>query len=809
MYFIVGILISIFIFGVILMNLVKIVLKQQEEPYKKLLNIALYFIAIITLLNIVLATISFFKTKDKVSMVGDRGMKGTKGIKGSLGYCNTKCGQKVCYIKVTEHLNKYFNNYLNKRDGDGDYKEGIRNEEFKDIINKICSSDKYMTTITQKHPKKPPEDKLIKYLEKTIEKWVDILINYNTDAEPEIGIEYLKSKHLKFDDIKVSNGDMKNNPLSEIGKYDIYNWYKPDTETTRLKNIIKPRTLQMPKPDEPKLFIMKTNNYTKVYDTKMKKDIWDTRFCNYNQMGDDASNPNNIKRCIHINPDNKLKEHAGTWRLVQYKKPSPLTLYNVDIYKDDKNQIFYPVGSVWTCQLNINNNSYKERLPKSKNFCGDGHGEDKNNIHTDSGPEKETILVSGDVVDPINYKLLWDSKKGCKGCQEEDNGVKIYRPIAPKGYIALGDVAIRNENEIDSEESAQTTSAQTTSAQTTSSQTTSALENLETDDLSKLKKLKIKCVPDYCIKKMSIGPMVWNNEKLKYLKFNSYSNYTQELPYFSKKQVSCTLWSAGATNINEENRNNLNYDLDDDGGYNLFRIIAGKGFNAPPNNLNSYKIMDKYLLPSEGNKPKDLKLTISNASEVRYNDNDYFGEKPNNAIITNIDTFDGLDKPLKSNEINLNDHENEPKRFYLIDDTNQRKTDDSGKSKPDTYFLKTYSKNKKDYSACIICSEDGKVHISDRCDKSNDYHIWQVKYYDSDTPVKVSESGISINLTPKGKFSEDSDSVSKSKSKSVSKYLRHYYDSLGKGHYILTNNPENDKYRFRYDTFTDPDMPKQ
>ena len=36
MYFIVGILICIFIFGVILLNLVRIILKQKEEPYKKI-----------------------------------------------------------------------------------------------------------------------------------------------------------------------------------------------------------------------------------------------------------------------------------------------------------------------------------------------------------------------------------------------------------------------------------------------------------------------------------------------------------------------------------------------------------------------------------------------------------------------------------------------------------------------------------------------------------------------------------------------------------------------------------------------------
>ena len=350
MYFIVGILICIFIFGIILFNLVKIILKQKEEPYKKILNIALYIIAITTLCNIILATFSFFQTKDKVTMVGDRGMKGPRGKKGKKGLCDTKCGRKVCYVRIKDHLNNYFNKNI-----DGDYKEGIKNEEFIDIINKICTSEKYNNIITQTHNKKPTEDKLIKYLEKTIEEWIDILIKYNPNKyiNEKVGIRYLQDKYLKFDDIKDDDDDKdKKNPLNDISKYDIYNWVG-DNHTTTLKQMIKTNNLKMPRPDEPKLFIIKTNNYKKVYDTKMKKNVWDTTYCIYNQMGDDASNPNKINSCIHFNPKNKLKEYKGTWKKELYDEADPLTLYNVPTYKNEQNQIFYPVGSVWTGNLDV------------------------------------------------------------------------------------------------------------------------------------------------------------------------------------------------------------------------------------------------------------------------------------------------------------------------------------------------------------------------------------------------------------------------------------------------------------------------
>jgi hypothetical protein len=789
MYFIFGILICIFIIGIILLNLVKIILKQKEEPYKKFFNIAIYIIAIATILNLIMAGVSFFKTKDKVSLVGDRGMKGPKGRKGNKAICDTKCGQKVCYVRVNEHLNKYFSKKMNKiknqtRNGDQtgmvNQNYEIMNEEFKDIINKICSSDKYTNILSQKLKKKPNEDKLIKYLEKTIEEWIDLFFNYNPDKSnnPEefLGIKYLTDKYLTFDDInndeKFGASNMQN-PLNIIANYDIYSW-AGNNETTKLKLEIKSQNVIMPQTDEPKLFILKTNNYKKVYDTTMKKSIWDITYCQYNQMGEDATNPNNVKNCIYLNPNSNLKEYKGAWKRELYEEAEPLSLYNPEIFKDEKNQVFYPVGSVWTSKKESTKKSYKQRLPKSKNYCGDGHGEDKTKKYNEDGPEKETILVSGDVVDPEKYELLWDSKKGCMDCQENDNAVKIFRPIAPKGYVSLGDVAVKYNEDV--------------------------------------KNLNIKCVPEHCLKKMSLGPIVWKNQDLKYLKFNSYSNYTKKKPYFFKKQVSCTLWSAGASNVFEENKNN--FDLEDDGGYNLFRIVAGKGFGNNPKDLYSYKIIDKYLLPAEGIKPKNLELKIkeqTNPNEQLYKHDIFFGSKPDSAVITNKETNTSFDNTLRdsgvtqqtldTNNITIKGHNNQPKRFYLLDDGNKR---EDGKN--DSYFLKTYSKKKKDYSACIICSEAGGIRVSDICDKTNDYHVWNVMHDKSDLDVNSKN----INLRPKGGFLNNDDTSSP-------RCLRHYYDSLGKGHYELTMCPEqqdsqtpddiNNHYRFKYDTIVANKMP--
>jgi hypothetical protein len=51
------------------------------------------------------------------------------------------------------------------------------------------------------------------------------------------------------------------------------------------------------------------------------------------------------------------------------------------------------------------------------------------------GPNRDTILVSGDVKGPTDYDLIWDN-----------NIFWLWRPIAPVGYISLGDVVTFDDN---------------------------------------------------------------------------------------------------------------------------------------------------------------------------------------------------------------------------------------------------------------------------------------------------------------------------------------------------------------------------
>jgi hypothetical protein len=85
-----------------------------------------------------------------------------------------------------------------------------------------------------------------------------------------------------------------------------------------------------------------------------------------------------------------------------------------------KGQVFYPVGDI---ALGPNSEGIK-----SKKYIGN-----MTLAHASDGPNRSTILVAGDIKGPINYEQVWESGNGWLG-------FTIWRPIAPAGYIALGDV---------------------------------------------------------------------------------------------------------------------------------------------------------------------------------------------------------------------------------------------------------------------------------------------------------------------------------------------------------------------------------
>ena len=94
-----------------------------------------------------------------------------------------------------------------------------------------------------------------------------------------------------------------------------------------------------------------------------------------------------------------------------------------------KTNVFYPVGDIV-----IGPNRKNDSIKKVRKI---GEFTIQNNQIV--GPDRQTIIVSGDVKPPVNYILIWTNKG------ERGNNFWIWRPIAPAGYIALGHIFTSSE----------------------------------------------------------------------------------------------------------------------------------------------------------------------------------------------------------------------------------------------------------------------------------------------------------------------------------------------------------------------------
>jgi hypothetical protein len=756
MYFIFYFLIVILILLFILIQFFNILSQSSDKDYKRYFNLLLFVIVLSTVIGIVINVYSIIKNHNKVGDRGRRGIEGAQGNSGKKGYCNNKCGQKVCYLNVVEYANEVFREITNEKN------DPIKNKYFLKKLNDICTSNDYFEILTREHTKKPTESKLIDYIKSIIKIWIKFIIEGDIEhfknekpTTENRGVKFLKTKNRKFDYIDSYEHEI----LKELKKYDIWRWGDDTIDIHRKKIIIKSDTLSHPEPDIAPLYIIKSNNYEPVYNAKSKTDVWDVKNCPYNQMGVNLDNPDNLEKCIHINKNTYKKSYHNTWKQTEYFKPPELSIYNAKPYRSENKQIYYPVGSVWRGQNSYDKPKGANNTPESSSMCGDGHGKDKSSKHTNQGPEKETILVSGgDLKPPENYELLWSSKTKCPECQIEQ--VQLFRPIAPPGYVSLGDVAVKYNS------------------------TYKSNNKKTTDDLNDL--LQIRCIPEKYLRKLKLGNMVWRNNDFYYNKYSNYLNYTSKVAYKTNKQTAISLWDAGNSNSGEEIRNNYGVEIVEDGGYNLFR--ASQSYSLKPE-LDTYVLNDKYLLIGGGKAPKKRRFNLDNIannfepSKVRYNTTKYFGNKPQMAILTNIDTVANIqNNDISESNLSIKNIKGKPKKFYLVDDGSPRQDTDA-----DKYMLKTFNTEKNDYSACLYYNDNNEVIVKNKCSINSDSYKWIVKYDDTSDTKKIS-------LHP-------------FKQTNKLKKLINYYDENGQNINKLVD--DDSKYNWMYETPTNEARPQQ
>lgn len=365
----------------------------------------------------------------------------------------------------------------------------IKNRLFLNKLKLICNSKQYLSTLEKEHKNKPTEKKLIEYLSSIIIKWVELISSFKFNIEKNevneetgqttkvsktiyIGIIFLMSPDAEFDIIenkKFKQGGIDKiieSPLREIEKYDIWHW----GETTTDSPLVVTSCLAKQKPPlaiQQKLKTIYTNNYDIIFDSSnaYPKDVWDATNCPYGQMGKNNDNPNNLKVCVRKSDNHVIKRELA-WKETEYRRKVDITFLHPKKYIDKNNKKYYPLGTVWTS------------LKPNK----------------DGKYGKKTLLVTGDILPPVDYLELWSSRDTLGDNRPIFNSnvnITFWRPKPPKGYVALGDIVVNGTEKppID-------------------------LENTP-----------VVCVAESCVSQIPLGTEIWNTHHIGRVDYRTEENY--------------------------------------------------------------------------------------------------------------------------------------------------------------------------------------------------------------------------------------------------------------------------------------------
>ena len=378
--------------------------------------------------------------------------------------------QKVECISIEEVSDELFG----KKDMEIRYR--IKNRLFLNKLKLICNSKQYLSTLEKEHKNKPTEKKLIEYLSSIIIKWIELIVQYKiiVNSKPIfLGVIFLMSPDATFDIIESIKNDegiiTAESPLREIEKYDIWRWGEITSESPLI--VTKCITNQQPPlAIQQKIKTVMTNTYDVIFDSNeaYPNDVWDTTNCPYGQMGKNRDNPDNLEVCINKTRTGRkhIIKKSLAWKNTEYRRKSNIIFLHPKRYNGKDGKIYYPLGSVWT--------SLK---PNKEGKYG-----------------KKTMLVTGDIMPPEKYVLLWKSNdiiEDGKPILKSNIVVSLWRPVAPRGYVAFGDVIVKGN------------SAPSTSIDTT----------------------PIVCVSKSCVSQMQLGSEVWNTDDIARIDYRTEENY--------------------------------------------------------------------------------------------------------------------------------------------------------------------------------------------------------------------------------------------------------------------------------------------
>lgn len=383
---------------------------RLSDSFKTKIEVILFVISYIlfglTLLNIILISIYWEKLSKKRGPPGQRGFKGNDGVEGVRGECSVDHNIMYALIKIKKSIvytvlskttlleEKIYNKKTNK----------LKNNFLDNIIERIVKSKQFDTILLKpdininiKYGKSLRD--IIGYIKSIVNKWIiDILTLPG-------GKNFITSIDATF----TITPQIENYFKNEIEKYDIWYWggtriFKP------LKALIMRQTEYKDK--NGKIY----QNTAYPVEDKPRIDFISIKYSDYN-----TSNLNWLWDSDGIKDAEPWKDvwknalntkYGGTYGY--YKRPA---IY-IPKVKTINNQRYYPLGCVMI-----------ER--------------DENNK---TNKIKKTLLVTGDVIIPKKYTLMWIDRKKMHLTKDNDPsdgkraGVFWRIESHDPNYATLGDL---------------------------------------------------------------------------------------------------------------------------------------------------------------------------------------------------------------------------------------------------------------------------------------------------------------------------------------------------------------------------------
>lgn len=330
----------------------------------------------LTFANVFLLGYFWSTIRKKTGPTGIRGLEGEDGHQGIDGSCSITETQKVLMIQLNNYIDELYKN----KSG-----QSILNQEsqrFPNIYlnNKISTqagSRQYNVIVATLSNQNKPVSDIVNYLKSIWKIWFDLI--YTANAEWFLD---------EYADEDYSWADA--NPFDEIKKYDIYYWgitrsFRP-LKAEICRSSPNYESAKLPLKPQARLKIIQSNDY-------------------YIFANDDGTHGDSM-------------ESAGFWRARSQTIGS-------DTYYPVSDMIFTQGSEVGRGDYTVD--EYQNPTKKGPTIIGDLQYNAPQN-----GADIRTLLVSGDVKDPIGYQDL--------GFFGGRFALNMATPICPEGYVAMGDI---------------------------------------------------------------------------------------------------------------------------------------------------------------------------------------------------------------------------------------------------------------------------------------------------------------------------------------------------------------------------------